>query len=219
MPVFFVGLGAGLAASVAPWISPGRERPAIRSRRLRFLARRGSASGPKISPAEIHDPLDYFLGGLADAQDLPGGQRDHRIRRHVDVLDQVGVQHQRRAVQPGQMDHRRFRGTYRRGRVKTLIHESRGPIRETGQRNANRHATRRTPGSLDGDSGSGWRRIPTGLRRRYLHRCRFGFSDCLQRLDRFVRSGQPLPHGTARPRLQIYRNDFFENAAAAAECR
>ena len=41
------------------------------------------------APAELHDAFHHFVGALAYAENLTGGHRDHGVRCHVDVLDQI----------------------------------------------------------------------------------------------------------------------------------
>jgi carbonic anhydrase/acetyltransferase-like protein (isoleucine patch superfamily) len=41
------------------------------------------------APAELHDAFHHFIGALAYAKNLTACQRDHGVRRDIDVLDQI----------------------------------------------------------------------------------------------------------------------------------
>jgi hypothetical protein len=47
------------------------------------------AIGNVNAPAEFHNPPDNFIGILADAKNLPGGQRNHGVGRNVDMFNQT----------------------------------------------------------------------------------------------------------------------------------
>src|SRR5690348_160433 len=71
---------AGFGAAVGGWVGfIGLGESAICSI-VGKLAVRRTNRGLEDASAELHDPVDHFLGRFADAQDLSGGQRDHRIR-------------------------------------------------------------------------------------------------------------------------------------------
>src|SRR5579875_1193950 len=54
---------------------------------------------------ELDDPVADLFHRVPDDQLVPGRQRDDRIRRLLDRFDQIGVHHDRLAVQPLQRDH------------------------------------------------------------------------------------------------------------------
>src|ERR1035438_1609559 len=86
----------GFAAAVVAMGSKG-ERLAVAGRRSVVV---------EHAPPELHDALHHCIGGLANAENLSGGQRDHGVRRDIDVLDQIRVEDHGREVQAGQPDHR-----------------------------------------------------------------------------------------------------------------
>jgi hypothetical protein len=71
-------------ASVIPEIVAGRRRVPV-----------------KDAPPELHDAFHHFVGALAYAENLTGSHRDHGVRRHVDVFDQIRVEDHGRAIQAG----------------------------------------------------------------------------------------------------------------------
>ena len=59
----------------------------------------------KELPAELDHPANDVLRALAHHQLLPGNERDDRIGRLLDQLDQVGIHHQRMVVQSSECNH------------------------------------------------------------------------------------------------------------------
>src|SRR5271157_3943552 len=66
------------------------------------------AGGREDAPPEFDNTPYHFFGGLTHPQNLSGGQRNHGIRRHVDMFDQIGVQNHGSAIQASQPDHGLF---------------------------------------------------------------------------------------------------------------
>src|SRR5262249_9731108 len=51
--------------------------------------------------AEFDDPLDDLISGFPHTENLPGGQCYQGVRRDLDVFNQIRVEDERHAVQPG----------------------------------------------------------------------------------------------------------------------
>jgi hypothetical protein len=39
--------------------------------------------------AKIHNALDHLIGGFPDSQNLSVGERNYRVRRNINVLNQI----------------------------------------------------------------------------------------------------------------------------------
>jgi len=57
------------------------------------------------SPAESDDPIDDLLGGFEHHDLLTGGERHDGIGGSFNVLDQVGIQDERKMVEPCNLNH------------------------------------------------------------------------------------------------------------------
>src|SRR5579883_655279 len=57
------------------------------------------------APTEIDDPLNHFVGAFPYAKNLPRRQGNHRVRSYVNVLNEIGIEHHRNAIQASQPDH------------------------------------------------------------------------------------------------------------------
>ena len=82
-------------AAMAPRLSRHRPHPAVSRRRPRCPNRRRIRD----------DPLDQHRRRLAHQQLLAVRERDHRVRGLLDREDQIDVDDQRAAAEPGHVDH------------------------------------------------------------------------------------------------------------------
>ena len=67
---------------------------------------------------EIDNAVQYLIGRFTHTHALAVGKGDHRVRRHFDVLDEIGVENHRRVVESCDVNHGRLLKAYRQFRGK-----------------------------------------------------------------------------------------------------
>ena len=58
-----------------------------------------------FAPLILEGASDYLVDGFLNDNSVASGQRDVGVRQTLDVLDQLGVEHQSIAVESGELDH------------------------------------------------------------------------------------------------------------------